>query len=191
MSATFTFDVFMTLDGYANNTEPHRWGGYWSKQGPAWLEHRSTIYDEDQRMVLGATTFRMFAAILGSTEVGEQDAWVAKMRALPATVVSSTLTSPIDWPDAIVEPGDAVDVISRLKEESGVPLRSHGSLSLNRALLAAGLIDHVEVTIFPVINGATGAEPVFGGVPDVDLELLESRTFDDHIQELTYRPHRR
>jgi dihydrofolate reductase len=189
MAATFTFDVFMTLDGYANNTEPHKWGGYWSKQGPEWLEHRSTIYGENQRIVFGAKTFGMFATILGSADFGEPDAWVAKMRDLPATVLSSKLTGPLDWPDAIVEPGDAVDVIARLKKESEVPLRSHGSLSLNRALLAAGLVDHVQVTIFPVINGATGAQPVFDGVPDFDLELVQSRTFDEHTQELTYRPH--
>jgi dihydrofolate reductase len=188
MTATYTYDVFMTLDGFANNTEPHKWGGYWSKQGPAWLAHRSTIYGEDQRMVFGARTFGMFAAVLGSTDFGEPDAWVAKMRDLPATVLSSKSTGPLDWPDVTVEPGDAVDTIARLKEESHVPLRSHGSLSLNAALLTAGLVDHVQVTIFPVINGATGAQPVFDGVPDFDLELLESRTFDDHTQELIYRP---
>lgn len=188
MAATFTFDVFMTLDGYANNTEPHRWGGYWSKQGPQWLEHRSEMYGEHQRIVLGATTFEMFATLLGSTDFGEPDAWFAKMRDLPTTVLSSKLTDELGWPDAIIEPGDAVDVVARLKAESDVPLRSHGSLSLNRALLAAGLVDQVQVTIFPVINGATGAQRVFEGVPDLDLELVESRTFDAHTQELTYRP---
>ena len=185
---TYTFDVFMTLDGYANNTEPQVWGGYWSKQGPEWLEHRSAIYGEDQRMVLGARTFAMFAAIMGSADFGEPDAWAAKMRDLPTTVLSTRLTGPQSWPDATVEPGDAVDVVARLKRESDVPLRSHGSLSLNRTLLTAGLVDLVQVTIFPVINGATGAQPVFAGVPDFDLELVESNTFDRHTQVLTYRP---
>jgi riboflavin biosynthesis pyrimidine reductase len=37
-----------------------------------------------------------------------------------------------------------------------VPLRSHGSLSLNRALMAAGLVDRVQVTLFPVVTGQTG-----------------------------------
>jgi hypothetical protein len=36
----------------------------------------------------------------------------------------------------VIVSGDAVDVVARLKEESEVPLRSHGSLSLNRALMA-------------------------------------------------------
>ena len=53
---------------------------------------------------------------------------------------------PLDWPDATLVRGDAVDVVARLKEESEVPLRSHGSLSMNRALMAAGLVDRVQVT---------------------------------------------
>ena len=84
--------------------------------------------------------------------------------------------------------GDPVDIVARLKEESDVPLRSHGSLTLNRALMAAGLVDRVQVTLFPVINGETGEDPVFRGAADFDLELLESQTFDGHTQELVYRP---
>jgi dihydrofolate reductase len=84
--------------------------------------------------------------------------------------------------------GDAVDVVARLKQESEVPLPSHGSLSVNHALMAAGLVDRVQVTLFPVITGQTGQEPIFGGAADFDLELLESRTLDGNIQELIYRP---
>ena len=84
--------------------------------------------------------------------------------------------------------GDAVDVVARLKEESEVPLRSHGSLSMNRALMAAGLVDRVQVTLFPVITGQTGLKPIFRGVADFDLELVESRTLDGYTQELIYRP---
>jgi dihydrofolate reductase len=107
---------------------------------------------------------------------------------MPATVVSTTLEGPLDWPDATLVRGDAVDVVARLKEESRVPLRSHGSLSMNRALMAAGLVDRVQVTLFPVITGQTGDDPIFQGAADFDLELLESRTLDGNIQELIYRP---
>lgn len=44
--------------------------------------------------------------------------------------------------------GDAFDIIAGLKQESKVPLRSHGSLSLNRALMAAGLVDRIQVSSF-------------------------------------------
>jgi dihydrofolate reductase len=110
------------------------------------------------------------------------------MVAQPAIIVSNTLQGPLDWPDGTVVSGDAVDVVHRLKAESEVPLRSHGSLSMNRALMAAGLVDRVQVTIFPVITGENGSDAIFEGAADFDLELLETRTLDGNIQELTYRP---
>jgi dihydrofolate reductase len=128
----------------------------------------------------------MLASSSGDSEV--RDPWVIRIRNLPAAVVSTTLEEPLDWPDATLVSGDAVDVVARLKEESAVPLRSHGSLAMNRALMGAGLVDRVEVTLFPVITGQTGLEPIFGGAADFDLELLEQRTLDGHIQELVYRP---
>ena len=188
MTATYTFDVFSSLDGYGSHSGD--WGGYWGKQGPELLDHRLALYDDEPRMVFGANTYREFVQLLASsTEVPEMvDPWVTRMRSMPATVVSTTLEEPLDWPNATVVNGDAVDVVARLKEESEVPLRSHGSLSMNRALMAAGLVDRVQVTIFPVITGQTGQEPIFQGAADFDLELVEHRTLDGHTQELVYRP---
>ena len=141
-------------------------------------------------MVFGASTYRAHAQMLAASTEGDEvrDGWVTRMRDLPATVVSSTLKGPLDWPDATVASGDAVGIVARLKEESEVPLRSHGSLSINHALMAAGLVDRVQVTVFPVITGRTGEEPIFGGADDFDLELIESRTLDGNTQELIYRP---
>jgi dihydrofolate reductase len=188
MTATYTFDVFSSLDGYGSGGGD--WAGYWGKQGPELLDHRLAQYNEEQRMVLGATTYREFVSMLAAaTEESEvRDPWVTRMRNLPVTVVSSTLSGPLDWPEATLASGNAVDVVAGLKKESPVPLRSHGSLSMNRALLAAGLVDRVQVTLFPVITGRTGEGPIFQGAEDFDLELIEHRTLDRHIQELIYRP---
>jgi dihydrofolate reductase len=188
MTATYTFDVFSSLDGYGSAGGD--WGGYWGKQGPELLDHRFAVYGEEQRIVFGATTYRDFVQMLAASDEQPDvlDPWVTRMRHLPTTVVSSTLVAPLDWPDATVLSGDAVDGVARLKAESDVPLRSHGSLSLNRALLAAGLVDRIQVTVFPVITGQTGASPVFAGAPDLDLELVERRTLDGNITELSYRP---
>ncbi|WP_369269263.1 dihydrofolate reductase family protein [Streptomyces sp. R11] len=188
MTATYTFDVFSSLDGYG--AAGGDWTGYWGKQGPELLDHRLALYGDEHRMVFGANTYRLFAQMLASsTEESEvRDPWVTRMRNMPATVVSTTLEEPLDWPDATVASGDAVDIVARLKEESDVPLRSHGSLSMNRALMAAGLVDRVQVTLFPVITGRTGLDPIFHGAADFDLELIENRTLDGHIQELIYRP---
>jgi dihydrofolate reductase len=189
MTATYTWDIFTTLDGYGSYNSDGDWGGYWGKQGPEFLDRRLAAYDVEQRMVLGANTFRQFVQLLGSiTQGSELDPVNTRMRTMPTTVVSTTLEGPLDWPDATLVSGDAVDVVARLKEESEVPLRSHGSLSMNRALMAAGLVDRVQVTLFPVITGQTGQDPIFQGAADFDLELIDSRTLDGHIQELVYRP---
>ena len=188
MTATYTWDVFSSLDGYGSSNGD--WGGYWGKQGPELLEHRLRSFDQEQRMVFGATTFRQFVEMLaGSTEDSDvRDPWVTRMTTMPATVVSSTLRGPLDWTDATVESGDAVEIVTRLKQESGIPLRSHGSLSLNWALMAAGLVDRLQVTMFPVVTGKTGVDRILGGAADFDLELLEQHTLDSGIQELVYRP---
>jgi dihydrofolate reductase len=190
MTASYTFDVFSSLDGYGSYGPGGDWGGYWGKQGPELLDHRLASFGHEQRMVFGATTFGQFVQMLAdSTEDADvRDPWVTRMRDMPATVVSSTLEGPLDWPDATIVSGNAVEVVARLKEQSEVPLRSHGSLSLNWALMAAGLVDRLQVTIFPVISGRTGTSPILGGADDFDLELLESRTLDGHTQELVYRP---
>ena len=188
MTVTYTFDVFSSLDGYGGASA--NWTGYWGKQGPELLDHRLALYGTEQRMVFGANTYRAFAEMLASsTEESEvRDPWVTRMRNMPATVVSTTLKEPLDWPNATVVSGNALDVVARLKQESEVPLCSHGSLSLNRALMAAGLVDRLRVTLFPVITGQTGLDPIFQGAADFDLDLIENRTLDGHIQELVYRP---
>jgi hypothetical protein len=137
MAATYTFDAFSSLDGFGFHTG--NWGGYWGKQGPELLGHRLALYGKKQWMVFGANTYRAHAKMLASSteESAVRDPWVTRMRNLPATVVSTTLQGPLDWPDATVMSGDAVDVVARLKEESEVPLRSHGSLSMNRARIYA------------------------------------------------------
>jgi dihydrofolate reductase len=189
MTATYTWDVFTTLDGYGSYAPPGDWGGYWSKQGPELLEHRAALFAPEQRMVYGATTFREVAEIMTSgLDPNTLDEWNQRLMRMPATVISSTLHDTLGWPDATIVDGDAVDVVTRLKQESDVPLRSQASLSLNRALLAAGLVDRLEVTLFPVISGRTGISPILAGAADFDLELLESRTLDGRTQFLVYRP---
>lgn len=189
MTARYTWDVFSTLDGYGSYTEDADWGGYWGKQGPELLEHRAVLFGPEQRMVFGATTFRETAEIMSSgIDPHTLDEWNVRTLRMPATVISATLQDTLGWPDATIVSGNAVDIVTRLKEQSDVPLRSPASLSLNWALMAAGLVDRLQVTIFPVISGRSGTSPILKGAGDFDLELLESRTLDGHTQELVYRP---
>ena len=101
---------------------------------------------------------------------------------------SSTLTAPLEWGNAELVAGDAVEAVRAMKQQDGPPLHTLGSLALCRSLLHAGLVDRYRVVVFPVITGATGRERVFDGYPDVLLELVEHRTFDGRLQLLEYVP---
>ena len=68
MTATYTFDVFSSLDGYGSYGGDGDWGGYWGKQGPELLDHRLASFDAQQRMVFGADTFRQFVQMLASSD---------------------------------------------------------------------------------------------------------------------------
>jgi dihydrofolate reductase len=195
MTATYTWDVFCTLDGFGSydvDSGGIDWGGYWSKQGPELLDWRAELFAPRQRMVYGATTFREVAGIFGSgLDPLTLDEWNQRLLRMPATVISSTLDDTLGWPDAVIERGDAADIVRRLKAESPIPLRSQASLSLNRSLLEAELVDEIQVTVFPVISGGSGTSPIFAGLGDFDLDLLDSRTLDGRTLGLTYRPRAR
>ena len=186
MTAVYTFDVFTSLDGFGAASA--NWSGYWGKQGPELLDHRLAQYGPEQRRSSGQHVPGLrTAAGLEPEQPEVLDPWVTRMRTLPTTVVSTTLEDPLDWPNATVASGDAVDVVARPKEESGVPLRSHGSLSMNRALMAAGLVDRVQVTLFPVITGQTGLDRIFEGAPTSTWSCSRAAR-DDHIRSSSTDP---
>ena len=101
-------------------------------------------------------------------------------------VMSRSLQAPLSGRMMLVAE-DAVDAIPRLKAESPVPLRGHG-IAMNRALLAAGVVDRLEVTLFPIVNGATGSNPVLAGLPDIDLSSSSSSPLDGRVQRLAHSP---
>jgi dihydrofolate reductase len=83
---------------------------------------------------------------------------------------------------------DAASALRRMKQEQSAPLRTVGSISLNKTLLAAGLVDALRLVVFPVVTGQTGQHPIYAGWPDLDLELVTARTFDGRLQLLEYVP---
>jgi len=178
--ATYTIDWFMTLDGFGSGPE-----AYWGKDGPELREQRARIYgDENQTLVLGANTYRLFQKFAPP----EDDPSHSPLNEARKVVISRTLEEPLTWKNSSLLAEDALDAIPRLKAESPVPLRSHGSIAMNQALLKAGLVDRLELMVFPVITGASGFDPLFAGLPDIDLELVDSQVLDGRMKLLVYVP---
>ena len=175
---TVMIDWIVSLDGYA---AADGWPGLWGMGGPdyyAWLGEQ-----EEHTVLMGATTYRLMSGMAEQ----EPDAF-AVMSAMSKVVFSSTLAAPLAWAGSELVTTDPVEAVRTLKRDAALPLRTLGSLTLARSLLAAGLVDRLRLVVFPVINGATGRERVFDGFPDVRLDLVESRTFDGRLQLLDYTP---
>ena len=179
--ATYTADLFTSLDGFGTGPV-----GYWGKDGPELREERARTFfsAEGQTLVFGANTYRAMAGFV-ATQEGPN---FAALNAARKIVISRTLEEPLGMGNSTLIAEDALDAVPRLKAESPVPLRSHGSISMNRALLTAGLVDRLEVMVFPAITGESGENPILADLPDIDLELVDSRLFDGRVQQLVYVP---
>jgi dihydrofolate reductase len=132
---------------------------------------------------MGATTYRLMSGFGAHGEEG-----VDELNQQSKVVFSSTLTEPLAWANTRLLAGDAVDAVRAMKEDGQIALRTLGSVSLCRSLLAAGLVDRFRVVVFPVITGASGQARIYDDYPDVRLDLVQSRTFDGGLQLLEYRP---
>jgi dihydrofolate reductase len=183
-------DFITSLDGYASG---EGWPGFWGLQGPeylAWLGEQPEV-----TYLMGANTYRLMSGFsAGETPPGQEEfnadeeASVDELTRASKVVFSTSLEDPLTWANATLVSGDAVEAVRALKAEGSGILSTIGSLSLCRALLQAGLVDRFRVVMFPVITGATGAERIYDGYPDVALEMIEHRTFDGGIQLVEYRP---
>jgi dihydrofolate reductase len=173
-------DVITSLDGFSS---AEGWPGLWGMGGPeyfAWLDEDAA---SSYTSLMGATTYRLFA---GFVESGEED--MAALTAMDKVVFSSTLEPPLTWANTRLVSDDAVEVVRGMKHDGDTSLRTIGSLSLCRSLLAAGLVDRLRVVVFPVVNGASGREHFYAGWPDVALETVDHRTFDGRLQMMEFVP---
>jgi dihydrofolate reductase len=144
---------------------------------------------------MGANTYRLMSGFAaGDVPVGqdefraEEEASVDGLTKASKVVFSSSLDEPLTWANTTLVRGDAVEAVRAMEESASGLISTIGSLSLCRSLLRAGLVDRFRVVMFPVITGATGAERIYDGYPDVALEMTEHHTFDGSIQLVEYRP---
>ena len=173
-------DFITSLDGYA---AAEGWPGWWGLEGPEYLGWLGESPEQDYLLLMGATTYRTMYGFVRSGEPGTD-----VLGGFSKVVFSSTLDDPLEWENSTLVSGDAAERVREMKETGDRSMRTIGSLTLCRSLLAAGLADRFRVVIFPVITGATGRERIYDGYPDVALDMVDSRTFDGRIQLVEYRP---
>ena len=189
--AELMVDFIISLDGYAS---AEGWPGFWGLEGPeylAWLEQEG---EKGRTIIMGANTYRLMSSMSEEAAAGgagfsaEESSSLTGLAAVPKLIFSSTLQTPLAWPNSKLVSGDAVEAVTQLKRTETGTLGTLGSLSLCRTLLTAGLVDRFRLVVFPVITGQTGRERIYDGYPDVSLTMVDSRTFDGRLQLLEYVP---
>ncbi len=70
--------------------------------------------------------------------------------------------------------GELVDFVTALKNEPGGDIGVHASISVARALLAAGVVDELRLVVAPTVVGSGGK--LFDGAPATRLELTGAST---------------
>ena len=173
-------DFITSLDGYA---AADGWPGWWGLEGPEYLAWLGEQPEADNTVLMGANTYRVMSGLAAEGEPGtEALAGVSKV------VFSTTLSEPLAWTNTQLVARDPVEAVREMKATGPKSMRTVGSLTLCRSLLRAGLVDRFRVVVFPVITGSSGRERIYDGYPDVALDMISSRTFDDRIQLLEYIP---
>ena len=182
---------FVTLDGVGQAPgEPgeDRDGGFshggW--QAPLLDEASAAVMfqraEAMDALLLGRRTYEIFAGYWpqAPTEIP----FTGLLNRVPKHVASRTLTEPLAWAGSSLVRGDVAAGVAALKERYG-ELHVIGSLDLVQTLLRAGLVDRLELWVYPVVLG-TGKRLFGAGAVPTALRLVRTETFDGGAVHLEY-----
>jgi dihydrofolate reductase len=137
--------------------------------------------DESEALLLGRRTYEGFAAAWP----GRDGEFADKFNTMPKYVVSSKLENP-EWNNTTVLKGDAVEEVTKLRQELDGDIYLHGSCQLAQTLIENDLVDELHLMVFPVVLG-TGKR-LFGETSDKKpLHLADSKTVGDGVAILVYQ----
>jgi dihydrofolate reductase len=133
-------------------------------------------------LVLGRATYEGFAQTWPTMTGDVAD----KINSLPKYVASTTLTD-TSW-NAEVLAGDAVKAVAQLKEAGDGTLVKYGSGPFSRALVEAGLLDELHLSISPFVAGA--GESLLSGIGTTAMDLMKVTELGNGTVVLAYKPSR-
>lgn len=173
-------ELIVTLDGFARGERSPGYFGYFAPDFENWV---LTNNDAPHQTLIGRKSYEMLAAL--PPEVRDEG-W-ERMVNQPGFLFSRTLKT-TDWAGLTIVHDDMVEFVRDLKQKDGDELRTLGSISLVKQLLAAGLVDRLKLVVCPLILPQTGVERFFEGLPDTGFELVSSKVLDGRVLLLEYHP---
>jgi dihydrofolate reductase len=171
---------FITLDGVVETPS-------WTMDypfDPRMGEAIGGIMSSSQGLLLGRNTYEMFAPAW-SSRTADDDPGAPFMNESPKYVVSATLEN-LDWQNSTVVGPYEPDTIRELKEREDGSLYVSGSVQLVRALLADGLVDALDLFVYPLVLGS-GLRLFTDGGPTTKFALAASEAYESGVVHLAYR----
>ncbi|MGA5406904.1 dihydrofolate reductase family protein [Streptomyces lavendulocolor] len=191
--AKLTLTTFMTLDGVMqapggpdeDRSDGFEYGG-WSVPfvDEEFGRFMDEVFGRVDAFLLGRRTYEIFAAYWPKV-TDENDPIAGRLNALPKYVVSRTLDK-ADWHNSTVLGGDLTEEVGRLKQGPGREIQVHGSARLAQSLIALGLVDELNLLVYPVFLGKGRRLFPDGGTP-ASFELTGHRTTSTGVAIQTYR----
>jgi len=171
--------LFITLDGVVE--VPEQWtAAYFDPEIGQAVGSQMAAADT---LLLGRVTYQTFAqAFAGNTN----DPTAAQMNNIPKVVVSTTLDR-AEWQNSTLISGNVAEEITRLKQQPGKNIGVSGSATLIRWLLGQGLLDELDLLVFPIVLGS-GKRLFEDGSDRIALRLAASKAFSNGVLRLTYQP---
>ncbi|ORT58273.1 dihydrofolate reductase family protein [Streptomyces sp. CB03238] len=192
--AKLTLTTFMTLDGVMqapggpdeDRTDGFEYGG-WSVPfaDEDFGRFMDEVFGRVDAFLLGRRTYEIFASYWPKV-TDENDPIASRLNSLPKYVVSRTLHN-AEWNNSTVISGDLTEEVERLKQRPGREIQVHGSARLAQSLIALGLLDELNLLVFPVFLGK-GRRLFPDGSAPTAFELTGHRTSSTGITIQTYRP---
>ena len=169
---------FLSLDGVMDT--PSWTAPYWNDEIAAFKASETATTGA---LLQGRVTYEGMAAAWPGR--GDEDPGAVLMNSLPKYVMSTTLAD-ATWNNSTIIRGNAVDEVQALKDRYSGDILVYGSGELSRFLLAHGLVDGLNLLVYPVVLGQ--GKHFFGDRKGPDLTLTESRAFSSGVVLLQYRP---
>jgi dihydrofolate reductase len=182
---------FVTLDGVAQSPgapDEDRDGGFvhggW--QAPLMDESSGGILFEQARsmdaLLLGRRTYEIFADYW--PKASEEIPFTGLLNGVPKYVGSRTLAGPLAWQGSTLVTGDLAESITALKDRHD-EVHVIGSLDLVQSLLRFGLVDRLNLWMYPLLLGS-GKQLFAEGTVPTALRLTESVTYPSGTLHLAY-----
>ena len=172
---------FMTLDGVIDAPTWTFDYGFHAEMG----ETISAVTERSQGILLGRKTYEMFEPAW-STRTVEDDPGAPFFNDTTKYVVSGRSTTGT-WRNSKIIGAYDPKAIASLKDEVGGDLYVSGSITLVRAMLEDGLVDQLDLFVYPLTLGAGPRLFADGDAPG-KLSLAACQSYENGVVHLAYRP---